>query len=356
MKQFKAKHTFLVTALLAWAGSPLMLLSSYAQAVNTVQQDAASHAHSHAENEPHGAHAQAQKRSDKGAHRQGDGHHHEHEDEHGEGSTRIATGSARRMGIVVEKAESALIDQTVPLAGRIALNENTRVKVPARFPGMVRSVQAELGQYVEEGQVLAVVEANDSLREYEVVAPISGHVLERNTNRGDVASADPLFVIADLSDVWAKFHVFPQDASAVRSGQAVRVRAFHGDKWQEAKIDRFLPLAHGASQTQIAISALPNAEGRWQPGTAIVGDVVVAKERVPVAVKESALQKMEEQGDVVFVLEAEDLYEARPVKLGLRGGGYVEILEGIEAGQNYVAQGSFIIKSDILKSTATHSH
>ena len=64
---------------------------------------------------------------------------------------------------------------------------------------------------------------------------------------------------------------------------------------------------------------------------------------------------MEEFGDVVFVREGND-YEARSVTTGRKGGGYVEIRQGLKAGETYVSEGSFVIKSDILKSTASHSH
>lgn len=269
--------------------------------------------------------------------------------------TQITAESAKRMGIVVTKAGPALIDQTVPLAGRITLNENTQAKVPARFPGIVRSVKADLGEYVKAGQVLAVVEANESMRDYEVIAPISGYVLRKDTNPGDVANGDPLFVIADLSNVWAKFHVFPSDADVVRNGQEIEVRTFHGDKSQKGKIDRLFPLVDDISQTQIAISILPNSNGVWKPGMAVVCEVTVAQTSAPIAVRQGALQKMEALGDVIFVQEG-DVYEARPVKLGVSGGGYVEITDGLAAGESYVTESSFIIKSDILKATAAHSH
>lgn len=361
MKQFNTKYTLLAAGLLAWAGLPLMVLPGYAQS-KTDRQGAQAGAHAHSENESSQGHTRAEKRHGKtsgDAHGDDDDHAHEHGDEHGHGheevKTQISPESAKRMGIVVAKAGPALIDQTVPLAGRITLNENTQAKVPARFPGIVRSVKANLGEYVKEGQVLAVVEANESMRDYEVIAPISGYVLARNTNLGDVANGDPLFVIADLSDVWAKFHVFPRDADVVRNGQDIEVQTFHGDKSQKGKIDMFFPLADDISQTQIAISILPNPNGAWKPGMAVVSEVTVTQTGAPIAVRQGALQKMEELGDVVFVQEG-DAYEARPVKLGASGGGYVEITDGLKAGESYVAESSFIIKSDILKATAAHSH
>ena len=280
--------------------------------------------------------------------------HGEHE-EHEQGKAEISPESAERMGVMVEKAGSSNVDQTIALTGRITLNQNTKADVRARFAGIVRSVHVNLGERVEKGQVLAVIEANESLQDYDVVAPIGGVILVRNTNIGDVAGDQPLFMIADLSNVWAKFHVFPRDADFVESGQKVTIHTLEDDKTATGKIDMLFPTADELSQTQIAIVFVENGERIWKPGMTIEGDVTVSQAQASVTVKETALQKMEEFGDVVFVRHGNS-YEPRPVETGSKGGGYVEITKGLKAGELYVAKGSFIIKSDILKSTAAHSH
>ncbi len=115
------------------------------------------------------------------------------------------------------------------------------------------------------------------------------------------------------------------------------------------------PTADELSQTQIAIVVLDNKERIWKPGMTIEGDVTVSQERAMVTVTETALQKMEEFGDVVFIQNGQS-YEPRPVVIGVKANGLVEVMDGIESGETYVSKGSFIIKSDILKSTAEHSH
>lgn len=86
----------------------------------------------------------------------------------------------------------------------------------------------------------------------------------------------------------------------------------------------------------------------------VEGDVSVSQKQVPLAVRESALQTMEDQ-TVVFVKDGNN-YEMKPVKTGVSDGRYIEITSGLTAGQNYVSEGSFIIKADILKSGAAHEH
>ena len=58
---------------------------------------------------------------------------------------------------------------------------------------------------------------------------------------------------------------------------------------------------------------------------------------------------------VVFSQHGE-LYQARPLELGRRGGGFIEVLKGLKAGERYVTENSFLIKADILKSGASHDH
>jgi len=291
---------------------------------------------------------------DHGDEDHGDDHGHEEGGEHEEGKTEIEPDAALKAGIVVEKAAPAVIGEVIPLTGRIVINQNAKANVRARFPGLLRKVDVHLGDTVTQGQTLAVIEANESLRDYNVTAPIGGVVLERNTNLGDVAGGEALFVIADLSEVWAKFHVFPQDAERVKSRQNVRVYTLDENKAGHAAIGMLFPTADEASQTLVAIAPLPNEGNMWRPGMTVQGDVTVSERQVPVAVRAAALQTLENQ-TVVFVKEG-DSYAPAPVRTGANDGEYVEITRGLRAGQDYVAEGSFVVKADIMKAGAEHVH
>lgn len=300
---------------------------------------------------------------DKGHEHEG-GHDHDehgHDDEHGhghgryeEGKTEITPEAAENAGIVIEKAASARIGRVIPLTGRITVNQNAKANVRVRYPGIVRAVKVNLGETVEKGQVLAVVESNAGLKEYDITSPIDGVVLERNTNLGDIASDGVLFTIADLSRIWAKFHVFPKDAEMVKSGQSMRIYTVDKTKEGAATIEMLFPTADAFSQTLIAIAPMPGENGLWRPGMTVAGEVTVSEHLVDLAVRASALQTIENQ-TVVFVKEG-DTYEQKSVQTGMNDGEYVEIKSGLKEGQEYVSQGSFIVKADILKSGAEHHH
>jgi cobalt-zinc-cadmium efflux system membrane fusion protein len=359
------KHSIFIAAIAASLVSvPLQTIPAWAEEGHDHQNER-SHdeksGHSHDDgdiHEDHGDHGEEKEEHDNHGHGAESGghddHEDEHEDEHEEGVTEIAPDHAEKAGIKLSKAKSEMINESIILTGQVTLNSDTTAKVRARFPGIVRDVPVKLGQIVQQGDVLARLESNESLRSYNVTAPVSGVILERNTNIGDVTGDEALFMIADLSNVWAKFHIFPKDALYIREGQRISVHSLDHEFESEATVKLFLPKADASSQTHVAIAELRNEKGNWRPGLTIDGHVSVLQRQADITVLESALQTMENQ-KVVFVANG-DKYEMRPVQIGQSDGKTVEIINGLKAGEDYVSEGSFIIKADILKSGAAHEH
>lgn len=270
-----------------------------------------------------------------------------------EGRTRIEAQAVKDAGIVVEPAGAATIRDTVQLMGTIAVNANRHAAVKARFPGIVRSAPAQIGQRVAAGTTLATVEGNDSMRTYPVIAPFDGIVLARNTNVGDFAGDNTLFELANLSDVWVDLRAIGTDAERLAPGQKVIVRSATSGTTAEATIDSLLPLAT-SGQSVVARVSLPNDEGKWRPGMTVSAEVTLDAVQVPLAVKESGLQRFRDF-TVVFA-QVGDSYEVRMLELGRRDGEYAEVLGGLKPGTPYVAEQSYLIRADIEKSGASHDH
>lgn len=267
-------------------------------------------------------------------------------------STVIPEDIANKSGIKSESAGNAVISETVSLTGRITLNQNTTAQVKARFPGIVRQVEKGQGEIVKAGDTLAIIESNESLQPYPVKSPIAGVVLARNTNIGDVANDMPLFTVADVSNIWAEFHVFPRDIDMIKSGQMVKVTSFEGHHTGEGPINVVLPIAEASSQTVVARVVLPNTEGLWHSGMTVRGDVSVSETKVPIAVKTPAVQRMEGK-TVIFIQKGND-FIMRPIKTGVSDKNWTQIIAGLEAGEMYVSENSFMIKADIGKAGAEH--
>jgi len=271
-----------------------------------------------------------------------------------EGRTTIPEAAARAAGIEVEAVGPAQIGETLELVGRVELDPSAKADVGAKFPGRVVSVSGNVGDRVTAGRVLARVESNESMQVYSVTAPISGVIVERRTNVGDVAGSEPLFVIADPSRTTAVFPVFPRDMEKVRAGQAVQLGLLEGNRSQASVIRDFQPSADAMTGALAARAALPNSDNVWRPGMSVRGQVTIERRTVPLAVKTEALQAFRDF-TVVFA-KVGQTYEVRMLELGRKGPLWTEVLGGIKPGQAYVTKGSYVIKADIEKAGASHDH
>jgi|TARA_R110000803_G_scaffold88774_2_gene155732 membrane fusion protein, heavy metal efflux system len=270
-----------------------------------------------------------------------------------EGRTTIPDNIAAEAGVLVEEAGPGIVRDILTLSGEVTLAPSATSSVRASYPGPVRAVSVNVGDYVRQGQALARIESSSSLQEYTVSAPKSGTILERNTNAGDVAGSEPLFVIADFGQMESYLHVFPRDAARVRTGQTVRLGVAGGELNVETKIDRFLPMAGARTQTRIAVTKVPSDSG-LQPGMRLIAQVVIAENEVPLAVRETGLQSFRDF--TVVYAKVDQTYEVRMLDLGRRDGEMVEVLGGLRPGEIYVTENSFLIKADIDKSGASHDH
>lgn len=273
------------------------------------------------------------------------------EEEHGEEAVRISAALAQELGIETETAGAGVINRSVLLYGRTMPDPQGISHVSARYPGMIVSMAPSLGDSVQEGEVLAVIEANTSLQTYEIKAPLSGIVVEKHANPGELASGQSLLTIANYDNIWVDLTVFPGDSQQVRSGMDVTIRI--DDRIAESTI-RYINPSQGESPTVIARVPLENPESVWTPGLLVEGLVHVESENVALAVKNDALQLFEDN-QVVFVLEAET-YEPRIVTLGSSDPFLTEILSGLEPGERYVVANSYLIKADLEKEGVEHDH
>lgn len=294
------------------------------------------------------------------SHEAQDGHDHagEHshggEEEHGD-NTEISDASAQAMAITVLEAGPALIHQTVSLTGKIILNQDASAQILARFPGVIKSARKSVGDVVKKGEVLATIESNTSLQTYSVTSPLNGVVIARNASVGGAAGEEPVYIVADLSRLWAEFFVFSRDMDRIRTGQKVDVTSLNDNaNSAEAEITSLMPVAETSSQTVVARAVIDNADHLWRAGMTVRGDVVLNEKEVPLAVKTSAIQRQE--GSMVIYVKEGQSYEMRKVELGQADREWTEILSGIEPGESYVATNSFVVKADIGKSTAEHEH
>jgi len=269
-----------------------------------------------------------------------------------EGRTTITADAAEAGGVNVESAGSAVIDELIDLPGRVVLQPQARADVRARFPGRVVEMTKSIGETVRKGDVLVRLESSNSLTTYEITAPISGVIVERNANVGDIPT-QTIYTISDSTALHAIFFAFPRDAERLREGQAVEIRGLGGQRMRTS-VKVMLPNADPATQTVSVYADIQNPHGVWRPGMSVEGTVTIASNKVALAVRTRALQRFR-YFTVVFA-KVENTYEVRMLKLGRSTPEWTEVLSGLEPGEVYVSENAFLIRADIEKSGASHDH
>ena len=270
-----------------------------------------------------------------------------------EGRTKISAEVAEAFGLETLVAGPVVLQETVTLYGRITTNTERVREVSARFDGVIQSVTPSLGDTVREGQSLAKVESNESLKSYTIKAPIGGVISQRDANPGEQTSGRQLFTITDTSSVWVDLAVFPADRARVIAGAPVTITAATGGQPVESTVARVNVQAE-ANQSVTARAVLDNAGGRFLPGTYVTAEVTVGTHRVPLAVKRTGLQSFRDF--TVVYAQIGDEYEVRMLELGRQDGEWIEVLGGLDPGTRYVSENSYLVKADIEKSGASHDH
>ncbi|MGF6395393.1 efflux RND transporter periplasmic adaptor subunit [Pseudomonas plecoglossicida] len=190
---------------------------------------------------------------------------------------------------------------------------------------------------------------------YELRAPFDAVVVEKHLTVGEVVSeATNAFILSDLNQVWATFAVPPADLGKVVTGRAVKVSSPDMNAAVDGKVGYVGSLLGEQNRAATVRVTLTNPNGAWRPGLFVNIAVTSRSDQVAVAVPESAVQTVEQQPSV-FVRTAEG-FDTRPVRLGRRDGGYVEVTDGVKSGDRVAASGSFTLKSELGKATAEHSH
>ena len=194
-----------------------------------------------------------------------------------------------------------------------------------------------------------------SLNRYEIRAPFDGMVVEKHIALGEAVKEDAsIFTISDLSSVWAEIVVPAKDLNVIRVGEKVVVKATAFDSKAEGSISYVGALLGQDTRTAKARVTLANPKMAWRPGLFVNIEVVSSEAEVPVSVLTEAIQTLGDKS-VVFI-KVPDGFVAQPVTLGRSDGKFIEVVSGMKAGTPYAASGSFVLKSELGKGSAEHSH
>ncbi|BAW80624.1 RND family efflux transporter MFP subunit [Candidatus Nitrosoglobus terrae] len=183
---------------------------------------------------------------------------------------------------------------------------------------------------------------------YRLLAPFTGEVVDQDLSLGESVSVGTIVcTIADLSTVWAGITVYTKDLATIQLGQKVKIKAVNTGLATKGSIFYMGPLVGKQTRSAKAYVEIPNPKGYWRPGLFITAEVLQEEIEIPVTVVPEAIQTYQDH-PIVFV-QHEGIFEPREIILGRRDSHWVEISEGLLAGERYVTRNSFVLKSELNK-------
>ena len=285
------------------------------------------------------------------------------------------------------------VERTVSVVGTLAAN--AQAEIASEVDGQVVGVEADLGDRVARGQVLARVRRDEiearlreaeaslakavadegrarpleaqrviSAQEYEQVrttldvararrdqlriqlehtdirSPLDASVAARLVDAGNyVRPGTVLFRLVQDDPLKFRGEVPEREVPSLRAGQEVRVSvdAFPGETFT-GQVARIGSAADPAARSLAFEALVPNADHRIRPGFFGHGEVVVGKDERALAVPRSALTSF--AGVTKLFLIEDGVAHERPVVLGVElGDGWVEVAEGVSQGKQVATSG-----------------
>ena len=174
----------------------------------------------------------------------------------------------------------------------------------------------------------------------QIISPISGVVADRPLYAGEMATpGTPLVTVMDISKVIARANVPQNQSASVKVGQPATITQVDTNQAIEGKVTVVSPATDPNSTTlQVWVQA-ENPGERLKPGTsvhvAIMTEIIKATPVVPIA----AILPGEEGGTACLVITPDSIAHRRNVKLGVREGDKVQILNGVRPGEEVVIVG-----------------
>lgn len=179
-----------------------------------------------------------------------------------------------------------------------------------------------------------------------VVATLNGVVVDRKLAQGQVVQpADTLFVVADLSRLWAEAEVPEQQVAQVRVGQSVSIEVpALGNEKLVGKLVYVGQTIDPATRTVHVRSELDNRDGRLKP--AMLASMLIEAKPVDRLVVPAGAVVRENDEDHVFVAQGEGVFRLVRVKLGPAQAGMRVLLSGLKGGESLVVDGAFHLNNE----------
>lgn len=196
------------------------------------------------------------------------------------------------------------------------------------------------------------------LQRYEIQAPIAGRVVERLVDLGapvgGEGQAKELYVIADLSSLWIELTISTVDVDQIKEGQKLRISAAEAGKSSEGQVVFISPMLNQETRSARVIASVDNKHLTWRPGSYVSAQIIIEEQPVDLRVPRKALQTI--GGEQVVFIRTPEGFEKREVALGKSDEESVEVVFGLNPGENVAVTNTFVLKAELGKAEAEHAH
>jgi Cu(I)/Ag(I) efflux system membrane fusion protein len=221
------------------------------------------------------------------------------------------------------------------------------------YTAQIAQVDATLKQSLEalktlgmgDLQIRKILQSRQLVETVDLAAPVDGVVLFRNISLGqNFEKGAELFRVADLSVVWVIADAFASEAALMQPGLSVRVVSAHGQLSRIGKLAQILPQFETDSRTVRVRLQMDNPDQLFRPAMPVDLELDV-EEPATVCIPRGAVLDSG-KAESVFVHHEDGIFERRTVRTGRRFGVDVEILEGLQPGEQIVISGNFFLDSE----------
>ena len=241
--------------------------------------------------------------------------------------------------------EKSLFDQKIAAKKEVLAAEAEYRKTEAE----ARSLHERLRLYGLSEQAINNIHSAPS--QFTITSPGPGVVVEREITKGEVIEAGKkVFTVSDLSTVWVLLNIYEKDLRRVQRGGTVKIKteAYPGEVFT-GKVFYIGDVVDPQSRTVPLRVEVANPKARLKPGMFATAELVTrASSMQAIVIPSTAIQKIQEK-PAVFVQEKDGSFSKREVEIGRQFGGNTEVTSGLKEGEQVVMEGSFTLKSELLK-------
>lgn len=219
----------------------------------------------------------------------------------------------------------------------------------------MREAEIAVANARQKLQAIGAAPGAAGMNRYELRAPFDGTIVEKHIALGEAVKEDAnVFTLSDLRSVWAEISVPAKDIGQVRVGERVTVRSTASSEAAAGTVAYVGSLLGEQTRAATARVTLPNPRGAWRPGLYVTVELITSEAPAAVTVASEAIQQVDNQP--VVYLKVPGGFLPQRVQLGRSDGKRVEVVGGLKAGAQHAAAGSFVVKSEAGKASATHTH